>query len=147
MSHVNRRGLAIVAIVVLAAAIVAASVLIWSHRTFAASDTPVDETADILAHELEVRIGQFEDTASGPRLVVSLTNKRDVVAGYTVGIGAFQGDGNTQIAAATALATIAAGATQDVEVFTDKTAAVTKRLRQAQFRVIGAWSANLESRT
>lgn len=146
MSRVNRRVLVVAGTVVLAAAVVAASVLIWWQRSFSASNTPMDGTAGVLAHELDVRIGQFGPTPSGDRLVVTLTNKRDIVGNFTVGVGGFQGDRTTQVAADMATAVLAPGATQQVELFTRVTPAVAQRLHQADFRVIGAWSTIQESR-
>lgn len=127
------RVLAVGGIALSVAALAVASV---TAVTGLSREWPMDKTDYVLAHELDVRIGDFEAS----RLSVTLTNKRDVPATYSIAVGGFRGDGNDQIQAARALVTLAGGASQEVEMFSSVDEQIAARLQGADFRLIGAWS-------
>ncbi|WKG05565.1 hypothetical protein [Mycolicibacterium sp. HK-90] len=127
-----------------------AAIAVASVSTARALDRqpPADKTDHVMARELDVRIGDFEASppgkhgrpSSGPRLLVTLTNKRDVPATYSIAVGGYLGDSDEQIRADRIPVTLAGGASQEVEMFTKADKSTAQRLQGADFRLIGAWS-------
>jgi hypothetical protein len=130
---------AVAGIVVSALAIAAGIAMVFVYVGPAgAVDGPADEaSAEVLDNDLDVVIGAFDDLnpdARSGRLPVTLTNKLDETAEYTVAIAAFGGDGH-QIDSETTSVVLAADCSEDHDMFRF---GAPERLKSASFRIIAA---------